>query len=84
MTEKDTKIDEEKPIPKDVQFFANEDSFKENCANKRLCLIGFLDGRVNEKSMKSFDDGIKTLEQLLQNEKSRQLSIGWVNATCHV
>jgi hypothetical protein len=79
-----TKVQTEKPTPKDVQFFADAEAFDNNCANKRFCLIGFLDGRMNEKSMKAFDHSFEVLEKLLADEKLNQYEIGWVNATCHV
>jgi hypothetical protein len=84
VTEKVTKLEEVKPILKDIEFFGNSEAFKNLCANKKLCLIGFLDARSNDKSMKSFDYGINVLEKVLADEKMNQYEVGWLNATCHV
>jgi hypothetical protein len=45
-------------------------------------LLGFLDGRTNKNSIKSFEESIKTLEEANVASSKRPISFNWVNATC--
>jgi hypothetical protein len=76
-------VDEEK---KDIPFISNQSALNKYCFNgKKICILGFLDARVNKDSTKQFENSIKTLEgvELSLRQKSRPASFGWVNATCH-
>lgn len=85
---------ETKPIEKeeveekqDITFINDKAALVKNCIkNKKLCVIGFLDGRTNKDSMKQFDNSIKILENvaLSSRKKNHPASYGWVNATCQV
>lgn len=84
--ERDTQITaEETPSKEDITFISDNDVLKKNCLNKKkLCLLGFLDGRSNSNSVKMFDKNIKVLEESLEGSKGKPISFGWVNATCQV
>ncbi len=82
MKDKEIKV-EEKPVTKDVAFFSNTEDLELNCLqSKKLCVIGLLDGRTNQDSIKSFDNGMKVLDKLLIDDKTKPFTFGWVNATC--
>lgn len=70
---------------KDLDFFSDNKILKENClkSNKKLCIFGFLDGRVNSASQKSFQNSVKILEDVLNKNTNKPFAFGWVNATCH-
>lgn len=70
---------------RDLEFFQDNKKLKEEClkANKKLCVFGLLDGRINKQSQKSFENSFKILENVLNKHQNKPYSFGWVNATCH-
>jgi len=52
-------------------------------SNKKLCIFGFFDGRINKASQKGFENSIKILEDVFNKNLNKPYSFGWVNATCH-
>lgn len=71
------------PEIRDILFFNNNENLKESCnKNKKVCLLGLLDGRKNKLSEKEFKKHIKTLEGVANKKLSKNLEFGWVNATC--
>lgn len=87
--ERSTKIHEEKveEKPQDINFIKDNASLDKYCfKGKKLCVLGFLDGRFNKDSQKQFDNSIKVLENvdIETRKRAKPVSFGWVNATCHV
>jgi len=65
-----------------TQYDSNE-VLKNHCLSKRkLCIIGFLDGRPKNKEF--FDENVKTMNTLLEKTTGKPFSFSWVNATCYV
>jgi len=87
-TERGTKINNEVNEEKqDISLIHDNQSLKTECLKgKKLCILGFLDGRSNKDSVKQFENSMKILENIEgeSRKKSRHTSFGWVNATCHV
>ena len=55
----------------------------EHCLDKRrVCIIGFLDGRPKNKE--KLEENIKTMNEVLETKVGKPFTFSWVNATCHV
>ena len=69
---------------RDINFLSSNQKIKQDCikANKKICIFGFLDGRVKQDSKKSFRNSIRILEEVLNKKENAPYYFGWVNATC--
>ena len=70
---------------RDILYFPNNKSFKKEClnrSNKKICVLGLLDGRHKRESIKSFERHIKTMEQVANKRLGNHYEFAWVNATC--
>lgn len=67
-----------------IEHIPTTDALVQLCNMKKLCLISFLDGRVNKDSVDSFERSKTVLEEVQAANSKRSISYGWVNATCQV
>jgi hypothetical protein len=67
-----------------IEFIDNDNSLKNICTetNKKLCLLSFFDGKVNELSKKSFEKSMNIFKDFQKKHINKPYNFAWVNATC--
>jgi len=67
-----------------MEFVGNNTSLEKTClnTNKKLCLLGFFDGKENEASKKSFEDSMTIFKDFQKKHINKPYNFAWVNATC--
>ena len=82
--DKNNSLDQNTNSNREILFFKNNNFLQKNCvkSSKKLCLFGFLDGRKNEESKKSYDSSFKIYQEVLEKNTNKPYNFGWVNSTC--
>ena len=82
---KEEKIEKEETyIEQEIEYVNNNELLEKLCltTNKKLCLLGFFDGKENESSKNSFDNSMKIYKDFQKKHYNKPYNFGWVNATC--